>query len=100
LSWRVSGWCPTNRVSSRARFDPPGIRWSDAKGDREEFQVPAGGATSDGFRWRTDPDVKLNFVWLYIYTQKPAGHRMQIWFDDLVVATRYIGPIQPASQSP
>jgi predicted amidohydrolase len=73
-----------------------GIRWSDAKGDREEFQVPAGGAPYDGFRWRTDPELNLNFVWLYVYTQKPAGHRMQVWFDDLVVATQYVGPLQRA----
>ena len=77
----------------------PGIRWNDAKGDREGFQVPAAGAPFDGFRWRTDPALNLNFVWLYIYTQKPAGHRMQVWFDDLVVATEYVGPVRARSRS-
>jgi hypothetical protein len=76
----------------------PGIRWSDTKGDREEFSVPAGGTPFDGFRWRTEAELKLNFVWLYIYTQKPAGHRIRVWFDDLVVATEYVGPIQPAAR--
>jgi hypothetical protein len=83
------------------KFNPgsggAGIRWNDAKRDREEFQVPSDGAPFDGFRWRTDPALNLNFVWLYIYTQKPSGHRMQVWFDDLVVATQYIGPIVPQS---
>jgi hypothetical protein len=34
------------------------------------------------------------FVWLYIYTQKPEGHRIKVWYDHVVVATDYIGPIQ------
>jgi hypothetical protein len=73
-----------------------GIRWNDAIGGREEFRVPTGGAPFDGFRWRTDPNLHVNFVWLYTYTQKPAGHRMLVQFDDLVVATRYIGPLAAA----
>ena len=27
-------------------------------------------------------------------TAKHAGHRIEVWFDDVVVATEYIGPIQ------
>jgi hypothetical protein len=33
------------------------------------------------------------YVWLYIYTAKPAGHRIKVRFDDVVVATEYIGPL-------
>jgi predicted amidohydrolase len=71
----------------------PGIRWNDEQGGREEFEVPSSGSPFEGFRWRTDPALNLNFVWLYIYTQKPAGHRMRVWFDDLVIAKQHIGPI-------
>jgi hypothetical protein len=35
----------------------------------------------------------VNYVWLYVYTAKPAGHRIRVWFDDVVVATEYIGPL-------
>jgi hypothetical protein len=29
-----------------------------------------------------------------IATKQPAGHRIKVWFDDVVVATEYIGPIR------
>jgi hypothetical protein len=81
------------------KFNPgkggDGIRWSaEAKGP-ERFVIPAGGAPFEGFRWRTVPELNVNFVWLYIYTQKPDGHRMKVWFDHVVLATSYIGPITP-----
>jgi hypothetical protein len=70
-----------------------GVRWSDAKGGPERFPVPAGGAPFDGFRWRTTRELKLNYVWLYAYiTRAPEGHVSRVWFDDVVVATEYIGP--------
>jgi hypothetical protein len=70
-----------------------GVRWNNEKGDRESFKVPEAGAPFEGFRWRTVPDLNVNFVWLYTYTAKPDGHRIRVWFDDVVVATEYIGPI-------
>lgn len=69
-----------------------GVRWNHEKGDRESFTVPAEGAPFEGFRWRSVPELNVNYVWLYVYTQKPAGHRLRVWFDDVVVATEYIGP--------
>ena len=71
-----------------------GIRWDHSAGERREFDVPEGGAPFEGFRWRTVPELNVNYVWLYIFTQKPEGHRMKVWFDHVVVATEYIGPIQ------
>jgi hypothetical protein len=70
-----------------------GMRWNREKGDRESFTVPAEGAPFEGFNWRTDAKLNVNFVWLYAYTQKPAGHSIKVWFDDVVVATEYVGPI-------
>jgi hypothetical protein len=70
------------------------IRWSAEKSGPERSQVPAGGEPFAGYRWRTVPELNVNYVWLYIFTQKPAGHRMKVWFDDVVVATSYIGPIR------
>ena len=45
------------------------------------------------------PQLNINYVWLYIYTQKPEGHRIKVSFDDVVVATEYIGPIQPRAEN-
>lgn len=76
-----------------------GIRWDHAAGERREFDVPEDGAPFDGFRWRTVPELNVNYVWLYIFTQKPEGHRMKVWFDHVVVATDYIGPIHADSSA-
>jgi hypothetical protein len=39
--------------------------------------------------------VSLNFLWVLLYiTRAPQGHVSKVWFDDIVVATEYIGPIQ------
>jgi hypothetical protein len=69
-----------------------GVRWGAA--GRENFQVPEGGAPFEGFRWRTVEELNVNYVWIYTYTAQPPGHRIKVWFDDLVAATSYIGPLQ------
>lgn len=56
-----------------------------------------------GFRWRTSENLKINSFWLLFYnTEQPARHNddpdpegrvMEVWFDDIVIATEYIGPI-------
>jgi predicted amidohydrolase len=69
------------------------IRWDDGKGERVHFKVPVGGQPFEGFRWRKDERLKLNFLWLLVYiTQAPKDHLSKIWFDDVVVAKEYIGP--------
>ncbi|HJN19094.1 MAG TPA: hypothetical protein QGH10_26585 [Armatimonadota bacterium] len=74
-----------------------GIRWNDQKGDRETFDVAAAGEPFEGFRWRGSEDLKLNFLWvLFCITKAPEGHASQVWFDDIVAATEYIGPLAPA----
>jgi hypothetical protein len=71
-----------------------GIRWSDTTGGPERFVVPPGGQPFEGFRWRTSKDLRLNYLWVYLYiTQAPAGHVSRVWFDDIVIATEYIGPL-------
>jgi hypothetical protein len=52
------------------------------------------GEPFEGFRWRKTEDLKLNFLWLLLYiTKAPPGHVSKVWFDDIVVAEQYIGPI-------
>lgn len=70
-----------------------GIRWNKEKNAPERFEVPEGGAPFEGFRWRTVPELNVNSLWLYIYTEKPEGHHIKVSFDNVVVATNYIGPI-------
>ena len=62
-----------------------------------------------GFRWRTTDKLKINSFWLLYYnTDQPARHNkdsnpesrvMQVWFDDIVIATEYIGPQTAASNA-
>lgn len=73
-----------------------GVRWNDEKGDRETVRAPEGGAPFEGFRWRASPKLDINYVWAYIYlTKVPPGHVSKVYFDEIVVATSYIGPIRP-----
>ena len=75
------------------------IRWNDAKGGRETFTVAEGGEPFEGFRWRSDEALKLNFLWVLFYVTDgpagpvPAGHVSKVWFDNIVAATEYIGPL-------
>jgi len=45
--------------------------------------------------WRSSPKLKLNAFWLMLYVTKHSARRHTVntvWFDDVVVATSYIGP--------
>ncbi len=65
--------------------------------------LESGGEPFEGFRWRTHPDLKINFFWLLFYvTENAAKQNRQtdakptnrVWFDDIVIATEYIGPVR------
>lgn len=48
----------------------------------------------EGFRWRNDNNLKLNYFWLLYYmTGGALGQRDTVWFDDVVVSSSYNGPI-------
>ena len=54
-------------------------------------QDPAG-TPFEGFRWRGDANLNLNWIWLQNYAPKdPAGFTGHKTFDHLVVAKSYIG---------
>ncbi len=70
------------------------IRWDDAKKGPVRFSVPEGGRPFEGFRFRSDERLKLNFLWVLLYiTKSPEGHVSKVGFDQIVVAKEYIGPI-------
>jgi len=48
--------------------------------------------------WRSDAALKLNAFWLMLYVTEHSARKNKInrvWFDDVVVATTYIGPPAP-----
>jgi hypothetical protein len=55
----------------------------------------------DGIRWRTDPKLKVNGLWMLYYITDAAANQNRVreprkvnkvWFDDIVVSDSYIGP--------
>jgi hypothetical protein len=74
-----------------------GVRWNDRQRGPERLDFPADGQPFEGFQWRSDEKLNLNFLWLLCYiTKAPPGHVSRIWFDNIVVDKKYIGPIEPA----
>jgi hypothetical protein len=46
-----------------------------------------------GFRWRTDAMLNINWLWLEFYHDDPNAPSSYIKFDHLVMANKYIGPM-------
>ncbi len=62
----------------------------------DSFTPDPNGVPFEGFQWRSDENLKLNFLWILLYiTHAPPGHINKVWFDDIVVAREYIGPRNP-----
>lgn len=66
----------------------------------DTFNVNPAGPPFPGFQWRNDPSLNLTFAALDYNSQTPSGGNNYVWFDDLVVATEYIGPIVPLALPP
>lgn len=74
-----------------------GIRWPRGADAGESYVAPDGGDPFPGFEWRTTKDLNVNYLWLLAYISgAEKGHVSNIWFDNIVVATEYIGPIRPS----
>ncbi len=53
----------------------------------------------EGFRWRSVEELAVNYVWAYLYiTKAPPGHTSRVWFDNIVIAAEYVGPIRPQGE--
>jgi hypothetical protein len=72
-----------------------GIAWDYQEGKGVEHQ---GGKPFPGFAWRSTPELNINAIWLYRYMSQPEKGTSKVWWDHLVVARKYIGPLTPASQ--
>jgi hypothetical protein len=55
------------------------------------FYPDDGGSPFEGFQWRKTQDLAINYVWLEHYV--PNDPDCGCWFDDLVIAREYIGPM-------
>jgi hypothetical protein len=85
-------WSKDGQVISRLGKGFPKGKWV-----WDSFIPDPKGQPFEGFQWRNTEDLKLNFLWLLLYTTKaPPGHISKIWFDDIVVAKKYVGPINPS----
>jgi len=86
-------WTRDGQVISHLGEGFPRGRWV-----WDSFLPDPKGEPFGGFRWRSAEPLKLNFLWLLLYiTDAPAGHVSRVWFDDIVVAREYIGPMTPES---
>lgn len=48
----------------------------------------------DGFRWRTDDRLDLNYLWIEFYDDTTSeGESHHIKFSNLIIARKYIGPV-------
>jgi hypothetical protein len=62
----------------------------------DSFIADPEGPPFEGFQWRKTRQLKLNFLWVLLYiTKAPPGHISRVWFDNIVVAKKYIGQISP-----
>jgi hypothetical protein len=62
----------------------------------DSFTPDPEGSPFEGFQWRSDEKLNLNFLWVLLYiTDAPPGHISKVWFDDIVAAKQYVGPRNP-----
>ena len=59
----------------------------------DKFYPDPDSSAFEGFQWRNDENLKLNFFWLLYYMTGETEQTDKVYFDDVVVSTEYIGPI-------
>jgi hypothetical protein len=105
------------RAASEHRFIPPLDKWhcwefmiqantAPDKTDGKQAMWVDGKLIGEftGIRWRNDMDLKVNCLWLEHYgydegdpTKQYWKESQSVWFDDVVVARHYIGPMKPTN---
>jgi hypothetical protein len=64
------------------------------------FTQTSTGSPFEGLRWRSDANLRLNWIWLQNYSpDDPAGFTSSLKFDHVVVARNYIGCLSTAPPS-
>jgi len=60
----------------------------------DEFFPSPSGSPFEGFQWRSTTALSINYLWFQYYHETGGnGVTDRLTFDDLVVATQYIGPM-------
>jgi hypothetical protein len=78
------------------KFEPFASKRGVAWDYQENRGVPIeGGRPFPGFAWRSTSELNINAIWLYRYMSRPERGTSKVWWDHLVVAKRYIGPLTP-----
>lgn len=87
-------WINGNLISHHGEGFPNGT-WSEA------FFNEGAGSPFEGFRFRSDSNVVLNYIWLKNYATNNDLFTTDnaIYYDNLVVAKNYIGPISPKEKT-
>ena len=61
---------------------------------RDQFFPDRDSTVFEGFQWRNTDDLNINFFWLSYYMTDETGDKTDtILFDDVVLSTKYIGPL-------
>lgn len=88
-------WLDGVKVSHLGQGFPNGT-WSGGN-----FTQSSSGSPFEGFRWRSDANLKVNWIWLQNYApDDPAGFTSSIKFDHVVVARSYIGCLSTGPAAP
>jgi len=83
-TWIWDKFCPGKKGK--------GIRWDNKVGGRVSIE---GGKPFEGFMWRTVEALKINYIQIQLYiTGAPRDYISRVWYDHVVVAKKYIGPIK------
>jgi hypothetical protein len=69
----------------------PSGNWDFWNGQERGTWYTGSGTPFEGFQWRTDPLLNINYFWLEHYVDSDTG--CECWFDDVVLAKKYIGPV-------
>lgn len=62
--------------------------------DKDKWYNNPADPAFQGFRWRTNPNLNVNWIWLEYYHENPAAPSSYMKLSNIVMATKYIGPIK------
>jgi hypothetical protein len=72
-----------------------GLGFPNGIWDYGGFAPVSTGAPFEGFSWRITTALNINYIWLEHYVDSDGS--CTAWFDDVVIAKSYIGPIVDSS---
>ena len=68
---------------------------SSGYADNKKYTAMEAIAPFEGFQWRSDSRLKMNVMSLAYYVTKDTKGNARIWYDNVVLAKKYIGLIEP-----